>query len=373
MSHGRQPQGVASLHLAQGVSFLNEADAVVEAMLDGWRMQQLGGRHLRDNSVQRAINTVKRFLGYTNKPPWEWSAADFDEWMMLLVSEKRLAPATIRVYQGAVRQFCDYLCSSHYGWVEQCLERFGTHPVQVCHEWNTLPHLQDHEARPQRRPLSRIELQLLFDHADAEVTRLLDSHKKGALPAFRDATLLKVLYAWGLRANEAVHLDITDFHRNARAPQFGELGILQVRFGKASRGSPPKRRPVASLYEWAVEAVRDYIDQVRPLMVKEPTSALWLSERGTRLRTREISDRFAAYRAAIGLDPALTPHALRHSYVTHLVEDGADPTFVQRQVGHAYQSTTAIYTAVSSDYMNTMMAQAITRSKQHFTGREDAQ
>lgn len=360
---GRVPHGSASLYLAGGVSFLNAPAAVFTAMLEGWRMQQIGGRHLRESSVKGAVGAVRRFEAYAAKRPWEWSAGDFDEWMAFLVSQRNLAASTIRGYQGAVRLFCDYVCSPHYGWVDECMERFDTHPVQVCHEWNTLPHLQDYEGKPGRRPLTRAELQRMLDHADAEVSRLLDEHRKGALPAFRDATLMKVAYAWGMRPSEAVGLDITDFYRNPKAPQFGEFGIMQIRHGKASNGGPPKRRPVATLFPWAVDALRDYIEQVRPLMVRDDSPALWVSERGTRLRTRELADRFAAYRDVLKLDRVLVPHALRHSYVTHLIEDGVDPGFVQRQVGHLHQSTTAIYTGVSTDYMNTMMAHAIERTR----------
>lgn len=366
----RVAHGTASLYLAAGVSFLNAPEAVFDAMIEGWRMQQIGGRRLKEESVTSSIGVVRRFEAYSLKKPWEWSASDFDEWMMLLVSQQQKAASTIRSYQGAVRQFCDYVCSPHYGWVEECLQRFGSHPVQVCHEWNTLPHLQDYEGGEGRRPLTRVELQRLLDHADDEVSRVLDGHRKGALPAFRDATLLKVVYAWGLRASEVVGLDVTDFYRNAKAPQFGDFGVLQVRKGKSSRGGPPRRRPVLTLFDWAVEALEEYIEQVRPLMVRSETTALWLSERGTRLRAREVSSRFATYRDALGLDRVLTPHALRHSYVTHLIEAGVDPGFVQRQVGHLHQSTTAIYTGVSTDYMNTMMTQAIKRTR-HRPGDEE--
>jgi site-specific recombinase XerD len=96
-------------------------------------------------------------------------------------------------------------------------------------------------------------------------------------------------------------------------------------------------------------------------MRTEDSNALWLSERGTRLRTRELSDRFGQYRDDLGLDRVLSPHALRHSYVTHLIEDGFDPEFVKQQVGHAYQSTTSLYTAVSGDFANKMMRQALDR------------
>jgi integrase/recombinase XerC len=72
-----------------------------------------------------------------------------------------------------------------------------------------------------------------------------------------------------------------------------------------------------------------------------------------------ISERFAAYRRELGLAPELTPHGLRHSYVTHLIEDGFDPLFVQMQVGHRHASTTAIYTAVNGDYKQRALADAL--------------
>jgi integrase/recombinase XerC len=110
---------------------------------------------------------------------------------------------------------------------------------------------------------------------------------------------------------------------------------------------------------WAVEAVEDYVANIRPRFGAAGHPALWLTERGGRLQPREIETRFADYRDTLGLAPDLTPHCLRHSYVTHLIEDGADPTFVQHQVGHRFASTTAIYTGVSGDFMNTMMRKVI--------------
>ena len=85
--------------------------------------------------------------------------------------------------------------------------------------------------------------------------------------------------------------------------------MLQVRFGKAKRGQPPRRRKVASVMAWAVEAVDDYMDNVRPRFDFADHPALWLTERGGRLRPAEIDDRFAAYRDALGLPPALVPHS----------------------------------------------------------------
>ncbi|MEQ4725507.1 tyrosine-type recombinase/integrase [Nonomuraea sp. B19D2] len=72
--------------------------------------------------------------------------------------------------------------------------------------------------------------------------------------------------------------------------------------------------------------------------------------------------RFAEYREAVGLPPEIGLHRLRHSYVTHLIEGGYDPLFVQYQVGHSYASTTALYTSVSSDFRNRVLRQALGRT-----------
>ncbi|MDR3034375.1 MAG: hypothetical protein LBV78_14895, partial [Kitasatospora sp.] len=85
--------------------------------------------------------------------------------------------------------------------------------------------------------------------------------------------------------------------------------------GKAVRGQPPRRRNVPSVMGWAVEAVADYTENIRPRFGCEGHPALWVTERGGRLRPAEINARFVAYRDALGLPEALTPHSLRHSWV----------------------------------------------------------
>ena len=84
-----------------------------------------------------------------------------------------------------------------------------------------------------------------------------------------------------------------------------------------------------------------------------------MTERGGRIKPAEINARFVAYRDALGLPRELSPHSLRHSYVTHLTEDGADRRFIQEQVGHRCDTSTAIYTHVSGDFMNTALRKAI--------------
>jgi site-specific recombinase XerD len=168
-----------------------------------------------------------------------------------------------------------------------------------------------------------------------------------------------VIYAWGLRRTEAARLDLADFGRNAAAPEFGQYGMLNVRYGKAKRGQQPRRRNVASVMGWAVEAVADYVANIRPRFGCEDHPALWVTERRGRVKPSEIDDRFAAYRSALRLPAALVAHSLRHSYVTHLTEDGVDRQFIQSQVGHENDSSTAIYTHVSSDFMSSALRRAL--------------
>lgn len=357
----RELPGSARLELVEGVSLLHPEDAVLGAMLRGWEQQLLGGRRMAQRTVRAYLGTVNRFLAFTDEYPWLWTAAHFDEWMAELVGARQRKKSTLRNYQGAVRDFCTYLTSPHYKWPEECEKRFGTHPVQICHEWNTVGHLVDYEGDPDRRPLNRTELQQLLDYADDRVGLAVKRGRKGALTAYRDATVLKVAYGWGLRAREVSRLDTTDCYRSPSAPELGSFGQLHVRWGKASRGSPPKRRMVASVMPWAVEALQDYVANIRPRFTDRADGPLFMTERGTRLQPREIDSRFADYRDALDLPSTLVPHCLRHSYVTHLIEDGADPKFVQEQVGHRFASTTAIYTAVSGDFMNTMMRRTLER------------
>lgn len=299
---------------------------------------------------------VERFSEFVNAYPWQWTASDLDDWTTHLIGVVRRAESTIRSYQGAIRLFCGYVTSPHYQWPAESQERFGTHPVQICHEWNTVAHSVECEGRPGRRPMTRAELQTFFDYADEQVERAVRLGRKGTLAAYRDATVFKLMYGWGSRCTETSRLDTVDFHRNPAAPEWGEFGALHVRHGKRTKGSPWRRRTTLSVTPWAVEAVADYVANARPRYAKAAEQpALWLTERGGRLQPREIEDRFSPYRDALGPDGDPVPHCLRHSHVTHQIEDGADPASVQRQVGHRYASTTALYTGVSGDFMNAMM------------------
>ena len=350
--------GAAYLELVSGVAQLRPEEAMLDAMLRGWRAQQKS-RGMRDETAADRERLIRRFCEFTGEYPWRWTAGHVDEWSAYLTGERRLAPSTIRAYQGDVRLFTEFLIDARYGWGPACEEAFGTYPVAICHEWNTLAHLNDYEGSPEARPFTREELQRFFGYADEQVGRAVRSRHKGALAAYRDATLFKVIYGWGLRRNETARLDVADFGRNPRAPQFGRHGTLNVRYGKAKKGQPPRRRNVLSVMGWAVEAVADYAENVRPRFGYADHPALWVTERGSRVRPSEINARFVAYRDALGLPAVLTVHSERHAYVTHLTGDGVDRRFIQQQVGHECDSSTAVYTHVSDDFMNTALSRAL--------------
>ena len=253
----------------------------------------------------------------------------------------------------------DYLVDGRYPWAAICEREFGCWPVQILDESNAIGHVAEYEGDPRRRPLTREELVLFFDHLDARVTGRRALRRKGSLAAFRDSVVFKAIYAWGLRRQEAVRLDLSDFGRNPHRPSFGEFGRVSVRYGKASRGSAPKRRNVLTVFPWSVEVLEQYVQEIRPRYGLERNPALFVTERGGRLVSEEVSKRFAWYRDELGLPGELTPHALRHSYVTHLIEEGWDELFVRMQVGHRFASTTAIYTGVSGDYKNEVMRRAL--------------
>lgn len=345
-----------------GDETVGQAEAeVFEAMLDGWRAQQLS-RNLSFATIDTGARVVRRFQDHAGSFPWGWTAAEMERWAGQLRVTHGRARSTVRSYELAVRSFLAYACDPAYGWDRACLDRFGTHPTQICTEANLAVHSADYEGRPGRRSLTRAECQDLFDAADARVEAVRANGRKGWVPAFRDATMLKVAYGWGLRRRELLMLEDHDFGANPQAPEFGGFGVCQVRWGKAAKGSEPRRRGVLTVMGWSVEVIGEWVDDVWPHARDAGQRSLWPSERGPRVSEDRVNAAFAAAAADAGLPSGLSPHCLRHSYVTHLIEDGFDALFVQQQVGHEHASTTAIYTSVSSDYRTRTLRAALDRA-----------
>ena len=228
--------GSARLVLVEGAALLHPEPAVFEAILAGWRQQQQS-RLLAAPTVDSRDKTLRRFQTFTGEYPWRWGPVDIEQWSVSLRSAGR-SGSTIRAYQNAVAMFCDFACDGRYGWVLECEQRFGEHPSQICHDWNTADHVADYEGDPARRPFSREELQGFFDYADERVAAARAHGRKGGLAAWRDTAMFKVTYAWGLRRREAAMLDTTDFSTNPSAPELGRFGMLSVRFGKGDAGQP---------------------------------------------------------------------------------------------------------------------------------------
>ncbi|MCW6005360.1 tyrosine-type recombinase/integrase [Micromonospora sp. CPCC 205371] len=353
--------GAAHLTLAAGVVHLDPAAAVYQAMLDGWARQQRV-RFLKVATVERRLALVRRLVDFSNLYPWQWSTSEVEAFFdAMRCRERPIAVSTARAYQVELRMFLEFVTDARYGWVQECAQRFGEVPQQVLDESNTVVHVGDYEGRPGRRPLSYDEVQALFDAADARVETIRIRGRKGSLAALRDAAMLKTVYAFGLRRREAWGLDLTDLRHNPKARQFGEFGALFVRWGKASRGSPPKRRTVLLVpqMDWIVEILTQWLQEGRPLFHPGKHPALWVTERRGRISTRALNEAFIQARDDAGLDPELDLHCLRHSYITHLVEFDYPERFVQEQAGHDYASTTAIYTGVSDEYRNRLLQRAL--------------
>lgn len=355
--------GAAHLVLDPGVAHLDPAESMFEAMLEGWERQQRS-RFLRAGTIAPRLRLVRRFTEFTGQYPWQWSPGELEAFTSQLASGDRpVVASTVRGYQVTLRLFCEFVTDGRYGWAVECDRRFGEAPVQICHEWNTVAHVVDYEGQPGRRALSYDEVQVLFDAADGRVEEIRARRRKGALAAMRDAAMLKVVYAYGLRRREAAMLDVVDFRRNARVAKYGTFGSVQVRYGKASRGSPPKRRTVLTVPEmdWVVPLLAQWSDELRPLFEPGGHAALWMTERRGRVSVRHLNDAFGAARERAGLSAELDLHSLRHSYVTHLLEFGYPELFVQQQVGHSHASTTGLYTSVSDEFRNRLVERSLER------------
>jgi integrase/recombinase XerD len=323
------------VHVVGSVPLLHPEAQTVEEMLEGWRNQQMC-RNLGHDTIAGRVRLVERFVEHTNEFPWMWTPALVEEFFGDLRSVKRCKQSTVRRYQNALRLFCSYVSVPDYGWDRVCEQRFGTHPAQVFFDWNTAVHVQDNEQSPTKRAFTKRELQDFFDHADDQVASIAASARKGWLPAYRDATMFKLAYSYGLRFNELRDLQTVDFTRNAHAREFGGHGVVQVRYGKAKKGSPPKRRGVLTVFKWTPEVITDWLAHGQPAMTDGLD--LFPSERGALVAENTLLRRFRRYCRDLELPDGLDLHSLRRSYATHLIEDGWDARFVQDQMGHDHAS-----------------------------------
>jgi len=191
-----------------------------------------------------------------------------------------------------------------------------------------------------------------------DVERLLAAVGTGGA-ALRDRALLELLYGTGARISEAVGLDVDDLELSAESRSAGMPATVRLR----GKGSKQRMVPVGS---YAREAIEAYLVRARPSLAAAAgrvtaSPALFLNARGGRLTRQGAwgALRNAAGRAGIA---GVSPHVLRHSFATHLLDGGADVRVVQELLGHASVTTTQVYTMVTVDKLREVYASAHPRA-----------
>jgi integrase/recombinase XerD len=171
-----------------------------------------------------------------------------------------------------------------------------------------------------------------------DVEQLLAQPEPAAGPAgVRDAAMLELLYATGMRVSELVELSPDAVNL--------EAGFATI------RGKGGKER-ICPIGEVALIRVRAYRDEARPALLKGRESPyLFLNKRGGRMSRQGFWKLLKRYALKAGITKRITPHTLRHSFATHLLERGADLRFIQAMLGHVDISTTQIYTHVNQEYL----------------------
>ncbi|MCH5463608.1 site-specific tyrosine recombinase XerD [Levilactobacillus tujiorum] len=167
----------------------------------------------------------------------------------------------------------------------------------------------------------------------AEVDRLLATPDTATKYGLRDRAILEVMYATGLRVSELVHLKLADLHL--------EMGLIQT----LGKGDKERIVPIGDV---ATDWINRYLAKSRPVLLKQRTSPyLFLNAHGGGLSRQAIWQKIKHYVALADIQKDVTPHTLRHSFATHILENGADLRVVQELLGHADITTTQIYTHIS--------------------------
>src|ERR671932_477506 len=185
-----------------------------------------------------------------------------------------------------------------------------------------------------------------------EVADVLERIPAGSPLDLRDRAMLEVAYGAGLRAEEIVNLDVTDLDPDAE-----ELRVT-------GKGAKTRIIPAG---EVAWRSVERYLDRARPTLANaapdgRPDPALFLSKSGRRLSTSDVRRRLRIATSRAGTGAGVSPHTLRHSFATHLLEGGADLRSIQELLGHASISTTQTYTRIESSRLRKAYAKAHPRA-----------
>ena len=182
-----------------------------------------------------------------------------------------------------------------------------------------------------------------------EVAAVIDAPPPGSPPGVRDRAILELLYGAGLRVSELTGLDVDDVDLDE-----GAVRVL-------GKGSKERDVPIGRMARDAIDA---YLRTARPALASARSrGALFLNTRGGRLTRQSCARLLAEHARAAGIRRTVTPHDLRHSFATHLLEGGADVRVVQELLGHASVATTQIYTLVTTEHLRDTYDRAHPRAR----------
>lgn len=272
-----------------------------------------------------------------------------EEFIYYLAVERGLAENTLISYRGDLQQFLHYLdIRAEKSVQEACRDDILSYLSDQRYSNKTAAtvsrhlaaikafyHFLFHESLISLDPTSDLETPKLVKKlprilTEEEIKILLSQPEEEKPAGMRDKAMLELLYATGLRVSEMISLNLDNI----------DLKVSFVRcFGK---GSKERIVPLGTV---ACKYLRKYLERGRPKLQKTPREeALFLNYRGKRLTRQGCWKIIKKYSRKAGINKEITPHTLRHSFATHLLENGADLRSVQEMLGHADVTTTQIYT-----------------------------
>jgi len=280
--------------------------------IDGFLHHLSVERGLSDNTLEAYSRDLNRFVGFLEgrgvSPPGEAGQTVVAEYLMAL-RECGLKPSSIARNFSALKVFYRFL-------MQEGLCRIN--PM----EYLSSPKLG-----------RKLPVVLSQD----EVERLLGQPEESLPLGLRDRALLEFLYATGVRVSELVGLKLPSL--------FLEIDLVRV-WGKGSK------ERLVPMGKKAKQALEDYLQRARPLLARGLSGDyLFLNRRGEHLSRMGIWKILKGYANRAGIRKKVSPHTLRHSFATHLLEGGADLRAVQEMLGHADISTTQIYTHLDTHYL----------------------
>lgn len=177
-----------------------------------------------------------------------------------------------------------------------------------------------------------------------EIEKLIEAPNQLKPQGVRDVAILELLYGSGMRISELIELNLDDIHMT--------MGFVRV-FGKGGK------ERIIPLGRGALTACDNYLRHARPKLLGEAprTDAFFINQRGKRLTRQGVWKLLKQHAETAGIKQELTPHVLRHSFATHLIENGADLRAVQELLGHSDISTTQIYTHISKKHLSEVYKQ----------------